>query len=342
MRLTKFNSIDEILEELVWVFINHNGSKPMDWTPARKNVMFSLSEDFTERVFQLDSLIDDLLVENIYVSPSHYIKMAHKFQNACKSLAYSKNDVAKTYLNMCNNAVVRWQRDVKDILISMPEKVFIESSDNNRISVAYFNSLVRAFCEAIYCDDHTIGGDIVGPLDDKNGVLIVRQYIRLRPIELFDIMQEFKYESVISNCIYDDSSDIQIDLIGNLSKCDNMVSSLKSYCIEVIDTNGIKHQVTDENLEEYIEYFERWLTRITSHFQSLTINEQYRIMFDCEFYAIKPLLDKLSIPWVPKSYELKDISQKPPVGITLRNKLATAHNERERIIITKRILDPRL
>lgn len=343
MRLIKYSAIDEIIDDLIPVFLNHNGLVPMDWTPARKAVMFSLSEDFADRLIQLNACLSEKDIESIYVSPSHYIKAAHKFQNACKNLQYSKQLVLSTYINLCNAAVIGWNAEVKEIQRKMLNMEFCSCSEKSKEEVAYLNSLIRAFSESIYCDDHTIGGDICGPILTPHGVLIVREYKRLRPIELLSILEEFKIESISTYCIYDDNKDINVDLIGNLTKCDDMVNSLQKYYIEVVDTSNQVHIIREEKqLQMLISYFVTWLKGVISWYNRLSEQEKYKLLFQCEFYAFKPLLDYYNIGWAPQSFEIVDITQKHPNGIKLREQLAMLTNQEDITQCIRKILDPRV
>ena len=342
MRLTKYKTIDEILEDLVPVFLHHNGLVPMDWTPARKAVMFSLSEDFAERLILLVTNLSQKVIESVYVSPSHFIKAAHNFPNACKSLHYDKQLVLSTYIDLCNAAVIRWNVEANKIAEDVCNFIFSNCTPKVREEIAYLNSLTRAFSEAIYCDDHTIGGDICGPIKYANKTLLVREYKRLRPVELFDLLAEFEIKSIIIYCLYDDNN-IAVDLIGNLTQCQNMVNTLQKYYIEVIDEKDQKHIVTEEwQLQRLILYLETWLKRVIVYYKKLSEQKKYELLFQCEFYAFKPLFDYYNMGWVPQSYDIKTSSSEQPKGIKLREKLATLTNKEDIVQCTKAILDPRL
>lgn len=341
MRLTEYTTIDEILDDLVPVFLNHNGLIPMDWTPARKNVLFSLTDDFTNRLMQLAANLSEKDIEEIYVSPSHYVKAAHKFQNACKNNICDKKVVLSTYMTLCNAAVAGWRMQVKAIQGKLPSMRFLKCTPDVQEQIAYFNSLARAFSEAIYCDDHTIGGDICGPINTDEGILIAREYVRIRPTELFGILDSFRIKSIITYCIYDDIS-IKVDLIGNLTQCNNMVTSLRKYYIEVIDDNNETHIVNENELQPLIQYLETWLKKVVVHYKNLSEQKKYELLFDCEFYAFKPLMEHYNMAWQPQSYELRDISHSAPRGMELRKKLSMLTEQEEIIQCTKQILDPRL
>ena len=341
MRLVKYTSVDEIIDDLIPVFLNHNGLIPMDWTPARKSVMFSLSEDFADRLIVLTAHLSEEDVELVYVSPSHYIKAAHKFQNACKGLSYNNNLVVSTYMDLCNAAVIGWNAEVKAIKRKLPYISFSDCTAKLQEKIAYLNSLARAFSESIYCDDHTIGGDICGPISTAAGSLIVREYRRLRPIELFSILEEFKLKSVVIYCVYCNNY-IKVDLIGNLIQCDNMVNTLQKYYIEVVDTNDHTFIVTEEKqVEMLIAYLETWLKKIIVYYKGLHEQEKYRLLFQCEFYAFKPLFEYYNMSWMPQTFEIKDTVQECSSGIRLRNRLSKLTDEKEIAQCVKKILDPR-
>ncbi len=341
MRLTKFESVDEILDELVPVFRNHNGLVPMDWTPARKVVMFSLAEDFAGRLTKLTTLLSEKAIKEVYVSPSHFIKTAHKLQIASKRLNFEKEKVVSTYLSMCNSAVIGWKDEAEKINKKCNEIAYIEGGLEFQRKIAYFNSLVRAFSEAVYCDDHTIGGDICGPFSLADGILLVREYKRLRPLELFDVLDQFDISGVISYCVYA-NNDIKIDLIGNITQCNDMISTLKKCYVEVIDKAGKQFVIsTEQQLQDMIDYMEFWLKRVISYYRRLDEREKNELLFKCEFYAFKPLFDYFGMPWKPQTFELKDLTKDKHKGISLREQLQSLTDETQIIQCVKRILDPR-
>lgn len=340
MRLTEYTTVDEIIDDLIPVFLNHNGTIPMDWTPARKEVMFSLSKDFTNRLMRLNELLTKDSIEHIYVSPSHFIKAAHKFQNACKNLEYDKQVVLSTYLGLCNAAVLGWNVEVKEAKEKLDSTKFMTCSSPIREKVAYLNSLVRAFSESIYCDDHTIGGDICGPIVTSDGYLLVREYKRLRPTELFGFLEDFRITSIVTYCVYT-NNEIEVDLIGNLTKCENMVDTLQKYYIKVVDEEGKTHICEESQLQKLIEYMEEWLKRVIKYYKELSEPEKNRLLFQCEFYAFKPLLDNYGIPWPPQSYDISDNKTKTSKGKELREKLKRLTAQEDRVQCVREILDPR-
>lgn len=69
--------------------------------------------------------------------------------------------------------------------------------------------------------------------------------------------------------------------------------------------------------------------------------EKYRLLFQCEFYAFKPLFEYYNMSWMPQTFEIKDTVQECSSGIRLRNRLSKLTDEKEIAQCVKKILDPR-
>lgn len=345
MQLTLFNTLDELLDSMVEVFLSHNGELPMDWTPKRQTALFNLSVEYPEAIFELCNRLEYEDVKKIELNATQYMKSAYKLQIMTKALSYDINRVADAFLFLCNCSVVARKKFVER---TKSELAFLKletiSCDNERKQIGYLNAALRAYSEALYCDDHTIGGEIVGPIETKEGYLMVRDYWRLDPQEVYEEFKDFPYKSIKTYCIYE-NSDIFVDMNGNLKGNSNISQGLKKYCVVITNKEGAYYTLERGEIDHVTENLEQWLIKMMKAYKIKSYEDKCKMLIFNEYYALKPIFEYVGIEW--KSYSRKncDISASEEyVEINKRNrkKLFELNDEQAIKKYARTMLDPRV
>lgn len=299
MRTTLYNNIDEILDENISVLLSHNGDAPMDWTPTRQSALFALSGNYPATVLKLCDKVNYEVVHKVHLNPSQYMKSAYKFQIISKSMPYSIEDVSRCYFFLCNCAVLARQMVVEEGISFYKENAlnFRKSDGYTTKLVSYVNANLRAYCEAIFCDDHTIGGEIVGPVLVDGKPMVIRDYHRLMHPDIPTGIAQIPIKRIRTFCIYD-CTDIFIDLNGNLQSAQNMVDGLLDYCIEITDYNNRVEFISSiSQLSALLNQFDEALLEYMTYYKSLDDSKRNELLIDNEYFALQPLFDFAQVDW---------------------------------------------
>ncbi len=347
MRLEKFNNVDEVMEYAIKVFMYHAGQSPMNWTPSRQNVYYSLNNTFPKKIMAACDCLPKLGEDNLLleINPSQYIKATHSFQVSAKTSDIDVNEIVKYFMILVNYGTSLRRYNFQDIIANENYLNFIKLTDKvTKQKVAILNASLRAFSETLYCDDHAVGGDMYGPhYIDGKGTLIVRKYNRLRPIEIYPSLCDLKIKAINTYCIYKDVN-IDIDFIGNMICENSMVDSLLYFCIEIVDTDNNSNYIDEQNIDTINLLLEKWLFKIITEYKQMTDEEKKLLVLTCAYYTFKPMFENAKIDWCPTKDEIE---------IYLNfNKNKTKYGESENIVhcknkdevlsIVKDIVDPRI
>lgn len=347
MRITLYNDIDEILDENISVLLSHNGDAPMDWTPTRQSALFALSGNYPTTIFKLCNIIDYDVVHKVRLNPSQYMKSAYKFQIISKSMPYSVEDVSKCYFFLCNCAVLARKIVIEDgiAFYSANSANFLKSDIYTNKLVSYINAGLRAYCEAIFCDDHTIGGEIVGPVLVDGKSMIIRDYHRLISPDMPSGIAVLPIKRVRTFCIYD-CTDIFIDLNGNLQSAQNMVDGLLSYCIEVTDCNDkVQFISSPDELSRLLNQLDDALLAYMAYYKSLDNVKKTELLIDNEYFALQPLFDYAQIDWQAASSSNREYvvdNEYIKINKEKRKRLFEITDVTEREQYARDMLDPRI
>lgn len=303
----EYTSVSEPVQELALLVYNHFGKKPMGWTGIDKLTEYAHNEQFAERVFSLN----DFLVgtKSIFdgINPSQYYKIIYKFQLATKSINYDSSKLIQCYLNLANYAIKSYNNLYMDINRKVQECTYMPiESEPNRRTIGYLCALLRSFSESVYCDEHTISGEIISPITVENGFVIVRSYRNLDAYELCPELVESPYKSInIFVKYYNVFLPPKTDIVGNLLSSDNYYSHIEGVYVEYIDKTGKIIKCNSINdIEDIIHYFLTIIPTVVNNYRGLSMQDRLWRKVECEYYAMKPYCDLCGISWRPVPYNL--------------------------------------
>ena len=300
MRLKPYENLDEILSELIEVLANHYGSIPLYWGFSKNEALKSVAVSFVNDVISIAKAFDKGDISIINVNPCQIAKTAVRFSITSKLiLDMDRSIVSSAFMDLFNLSVEKRIYAVEAYRSKIENISFITAEmSKSAKSVLYLNALVRAYCELIYCDEHTISGEISGPYNYDDGQVIIRDFRFLNPIEIHDMLSDFKYKRICTYCSYN-TDKLTVDLFGNIPSNDvDFISTLKCYFIEVEDRNGDIQIINNYNdLLYLINYFEKWISMVAKNYELNGRFYLWKSTIACEYFAIKPFLDEINIPW---------------------------------------------
>lgn len=347
MRKNLYNSVDMPVKELATLVYHHFGKAPMGWTGIDKLTEYAHNEQFVQRVLALYEYVSshDHLLRGI--NPSQYYKIFYKFQLASKSLPLDVQQITECYHYLANYAIKTYNRNIAEIEQDIKQKQFlpIVSTETSQ-QVALLSALLRGFSEALYCDEHTVAGEIYSPIETGNSTYIVRKYAMINAKELRVELENCPISAIDIFVEYQGLTQRPVtDIVGNLLITQNILPLMKSYRVEIVDTNGARSCVDDQNkLEELIEYFRDIIPKIVNGYKKMSLEERLWKKIECEYFALKPFCDIVGIDWRPQRYELdvQSISnpQRPIVKANIE--LSTLTNQEEILHKLIELNDPRV
>lgn len=307
MRKTLYSSVDKPVEELATLVYHHFGKAPMGWTGIDKLTEYAHNEQFVERVlalYQYVSTHNELLRG---INPSQYYKIFYKYQLASKSLPIDAGELTNCYHYLANCAIRTYNRNLTEIEEAIKERDF---SPINSVEIAQrvslLSALLRSFSETLYCDEHTIAGEIYSPIEYGDSTYIVRKYIMLNAKELRSELADCPVSGINIYCEYQGLSQKPVtDIVGNLLITENILPKIKSFRVEIVDLKGVQHQITDSNcLGELIQYFQTIIPKLVGGYKGMAMEDRLWKKIECEYYALKPFCEAVGVDWQPKKYEL--------------------------------------
>lgn len=300
MRLIPYKTVDDVLDDLTEVLAHHYGAMPLYWGYSKNEALKCVASDFVDSVNLIAHAVEPNAIISYPITPSQIAKTAFRASVTSKMLDDVDRDLfAESFLSFFNMSVAMRNHYVSNYHSSIPNIDFEEadSKDKQRL-VSLLNATIRAYCELIYCDEHTISGEISGPYKMNAGNMIIRDFHLLCPNEIHPVLCEFNIEKIRTFCVYD-STDLFVDLFGNIpSKSINMTNDLLLYSIEVTYTNGLIKTHNDiDSLQGLINYLHLWISNISQEYSKQGDFYLWVSTVLCEFYAMKPLLVTLGKEW---------------------------------------------
>ena len=307
MRKTLYSSVDKPVEELATLVYHHFGKAPMGWTGIDKLTEYAHNDQFVERVLALYRYVSthDELLQGI--NPSQFYKIFYKYQLASKSLPISVEKLTDCYHYLANYAVRTYNRNLNEIEKTIAEKEFLPvASFEIAQCVSLLSALLRSFSETLYCDEHTIAGEIYSPIEVGDSTYIARKYTLLNAKELRTELEDCPVSGINIYCEYRGLSQKPVtDIVGNLLITENILPRMKSYRIEAVDLKGVRHFVSGLNgSEELIKYFQAVIPRLIGSYKDMPLEDRLWKKIECEYYALKPYCDVVGVDWRPKKYKL--------------------------------------
>ena len=301
-----YKSISTPVNELSTLVFNHFGKAPMGWTGIDKLTEYAHTEQFVNRIFGMyDYLKDsDKLLEGI--NPSQFYKIIYKFQLASKSLSISPKKIQNCYYFLANYAIRLYNYNVDCIQSNLRLDCFTRiENDMVKRRVALLSALLRSYSETVYCDEHTIAGEIYSPLYLDERVVIGRCYSMLDASALRDELigcpvknvRIFTHYGLLPNTP-------KTDIVGNLLITDNILPYMDSFYIEVTNDKGKTMPIDISDVDRLVSYFGNIIPELSNNYKEKTILEKLWMKVLCEYYALKPYCVATGIDWRPNQYEI--------------------------------------
>ena len=189
--------VSEPVGELSDLVFNHFGKTPMGWTGIDKLTEYAHNEQFVERVFELYNYLSSTTDVFMEINPSQYYKIIYKFQLASKSLEVDVDNLTECYFFMANYAIRVYNYCFERIERFVGEHSFVNIvNDRQAKKIALLSASLRSYSETLYCDEHTIAGEIYSPILMQDGIVIAREYRWLNALELREELLDCPYKAI--------------------------------------------------------------------------------------------------------------------------------------------------
>ena len=304
MHFNKFNSVDELVELSKIEFTKRASGNFKTWIPSRQAIYSSLSNTFSERLINTcDRLDGKRWLDVVDMNPSQFIKAAQDFQLSARMAGIEKNIVLKYFIKLPNLGIELRNHRIQNLKSDYLAKKIKLNEVDDQCKISLLNAALRGLSETLYFDDHTVGGDLYGPIEIEGRYLIYRRYNRLCPSDLHPDFKKFVISRIDTICSYDNGG-LEIDDLGNLSYMNNQFVRPNEYYLEVHYQNGgcisIDNNKEIENLSNYLLEL---INIFISEYESKSKMERKLKMLESTLYAFKPIFDYTNIDWRPTENE---------------------------------------
>lgn len=302
-----YRDISEPVNELSTLVFNHFGKKPMGWTGIDKLTEYAHNEQFIKRVFELYNYLISTKELLLGINPSQYYKIIYKFQLASKSADYDMDEIVECYFYLANYAVQVYNYYYEQIERFVNSNMFIDISNDWQVKkITLLSAALRSYSEVLYCDEHTIAGEIYSPIVVKGGIVIARKYRWLNAIELRKELGDCPYQAINIYIKYKNIDDsLCTDIVGNLLTDVNISKHMCGFNIELLDINDKVIAVeTCEAIDEVLNYFQHIIPLLSNNYKKMSLKDRLWMKILCEYYAMKPYTDVCGREWKPRPYLL--------------------------------------
>lgn len=304
-----YNDITKPIAELSSLVYNHFGNAPMGWTGIDKLTEYAHNEQFIERVFDLYDYLSTSSELLTGINPSQYYKIIYKFQLASKSSEFDVEEITKCYFFLANYAVqvYNYCYDHIEHFINKRMFVFVEIvNDVQAKKVSLLSAALRSYSETLYCDEHTISGEIYSPIIIEDCFVIARKYRWLNATELRKELSGCPYRAINIYIKYKKIDKPPLtDIVGNLLTDINISKHMCGFYIEVFDIyNKVILVDSYEAIDKVIEYFQHIIPILTGNYKKMSVQDRLWNKILCEYYAMKPYTDLCGKKWGPTPYPL--------------------------------------
>lgn len=304
----KYEDVSEPVEELVTLVYNHFGTNPMGWTGIDKLAEYAHNSQFVSRVFELHEYLlnsEELLLG---INPSQYYKIIYKFQLASKSLDYDIKKIEECYLYLANYSIKVYNYFGEHLIEKSAAYKFIEVTSELQVrQLSLLCAALRSYSEILFCDEHTIAGEIYAPMKIEDDIMIVRKYRHLNALELRDELKDFPYKEITIYIRYKNiGKPIYTDIVGNLLIDIDITKFMSSFYLEVVDNKGniMDLDSHEKIMEEIIEYLKYISPLLSKQYKKMEMEDRLWLKIVSEYYAMKPYADILLKEWEPVPYIL--------------------------------------
>ncbi len=299
--------VSEPIGELSELVFNHFGRTPMGWTGIDKLTEYAHNEQFVERVFGLYNYLSSTTDFLVGINPSQYYKIIYKFQLASKSLEYDVDKLTECYFYLSNYAVRVYNHYFEKIEQFVGEHAFVNIVNNKQAKkIALLSAALRSYSETLYCDEHTIAGEIYSPIIVQDGIVIARKYRWLNAKELREELIDCPYKAIN---IYIKYKNIDkppcTDIVGNLLTEVNISKYMCGFYIEIGNIDDEVITITScDAIDEVMQYFQYIIPLLSNNYKKMSLQDRLWIKILCEYYAMKPYTDVYRKDWKPTLYPL--------------------------------------
>ena len=305
-----YHNIMTPVEELATLVYHHFGKLPMGWTGIDKLTEYAHNEQFVLKVFDLYTNLKNRNDLFLGINPSQYYKIIYKFQLASKELDIDIKKISDCYFFLANYAVKSYNAKYDNIKDSISKIEFNQISDTRLTKkISYLSGLLRSFSETVYCDEHTISGEIFAPIYVDEKLFIAKQYMLINANEIQPLLQDCPYKNInVITGHKDYKLEVKTDIVGNLITKGTPNKYIDSFYIEYLDKDDNLVIVNDEKIiDEIINYFEKIIPSLVSDYKNKSLEERLWKKIECEYYAMSNLFKSINEKWNPIKYHL-DIS----------------------------------
>lgn len=310
-----YSDISKPVEELSTLVYKHFGQTPMGWTQIDKLTEYAHNEQFVKHVFDLKTYLEHRKSLFLGINPSQYYKIIYKFQLASKSLSEDISKIVDCYLFLANYAIRVYNFFYIEIEQFVRNHLFVNiTTDNDLKKITLLSATLRSFSEVLYCDEHTISGEIYSPIFSLNEFVIARKYRLLNAYEFREELVDCQYEEIHIYIKYRGiDNPPSTDIVGNLLTNINIAEYICGFCVEIRTKNKELKTITSyKDIDEVIQYFQHMISELLNNFKSKSLIDKLWTKILCEYYAMKPYADECEIDWKPIQYPINIIELENP------------------------------
>lgn len=322
------------VQELATLVFHHFGKVPMGWTGIDKLTEYAHNEQFVDKIFELCEIARNSKDLVLGINPSQYYKIIYKFQLAAKSLDIPVEKIVDCYLYLANYGIQVYNRNFADIekFIKTVRLISIEKEEEKK-NISFLSALLRSYSETLYCDEHTVAGEIYSPIPCDDGFMIVRKYAMLNAKELCPELKDFPFEKIDVYIQYSGSGeDAQTDIVGNLLMSRNLLETMQAYYVMGTTKDGeVVTLSTQEEIAELITIFQTTILNLVRGYKKMSLIDRLWKKIECEYYALKPFFQAVGRDWTPIRYDIniEEITSEDRLIVRLNNELALLQDEKE-------------
>ena len=332
--------------ELAMAAFHHFGKSPMGWTGVDKLTEYALDEQYVERIMDLYNYLRSSNTLLLGINPCQYHKFNFMFQFASKSLHCDMQKLLDCYLFLANYSVKIYNYQLDIIEQEIPQKVYISAAEQSaKQRITMLSALLRSYSETLYCDEHTIAGEIYSPITHGEDTYIVRKFTLLRATELREELADCPIRDLAIYIRYKGLTQRPVtSIVGNLLITENMLPHIDAYYVEAVDVDGQLYTVDDDGIDAIISYFSRTIPVLIENYKRASLKERLWMKIECQYYATKPFCDKIGTNWRPEKYDIEIDRIANPLRPLVHANLAltTMKNENEILKGFIELNDPRI
>ena len=219
--------------------------------------------------------------------------------------------------NFWEDNKIHTYENVRDII---KKKGFIQANQTLSSEVAKIIAGCGSLVPGLYNDFCTdFGYDVFGPYDvskkyGKGSSLFIRQFIDLKPIDIWPAFQTFPYKKILAYTVYKNVESESHYIGCHMFYKQSLVDNLSYFQIEV---DGVFINTLDELKKIRENIFERTAAHY-AQYKNAGFEEHKRLWLLQFFYQFQEFLGKLGLNWKPSKEMEKRVKEKELVRYITR------------------------